>query len=96
MIPWSLESLQIDIYVLPIYLLEKTKRVDQSSAKVKKVATPPFLSIQILSKALDFEPNIFPSKSSLFWMEKMKLTCTKLKIALICVRNSCIFVLDKI
>ena len=45
MIPWNLESLQIDIYVLPIYLLEKTKRVDQSPAKVKKVATPPFLSI---------------------------------------------------
>ena len=32
MIPWNLESLQIDIYILPIYLLEKTKSVDQSPA----------------------------------------------------------------
>ena len=69
MIPWNLESLQIAIYVLPIYSLEKTKGVDQSPAYSKKVATPPFLSIQILSKDLDCEPNIFPSISSLLWME---------------------------
>ena len=43
MIPWNLESLQIDIYVLPIYLLEKTKRVDQSPAKVKKSGHSSFL-----------------------------------------------------